>query len=65
MIVSICGELQPGIDWNFCDNDETEDKLAPFPADWDQQWNDFTVKPTITLQSFIVFIFVSEFFFCR
>lgn len=32
-----CGELKPGDDWMYCDNDETEDVLPPFPADWQHQ----------------------------
>lgn len=36
MIVD-CGEIKDGDDWNYCDNDETEDKLPPFPMDGDIQ----------------------------
>lgn len=36
MIVD-CGEISDGDDWNYCDNDETEDKLPPFPNDWDME----------------------------
>lgn len=44
MIIDNCGELAPNDDWNFCDNDDTDDKLAPFPEDWDQKNSKLTVK---------------------
>lgn len=33
MIVD-CGELKADEDWGYCDNDETADRLPPFPQDW-------------------------------
>lgn len=33
IIVSNCGEILPGEDYEVGDNDETEDKLPPFPRD--------------------------------
>lgn len=44
MVIYDCGELTSADDWNFCDNDETDDKLAPFPEDWDQRDNEYTVN---------------------
>lgn len=36
IIIDDCGELEENNDWNYHDNDETDDNLPPFPADWDQ-----------------------------
>ncbi|KAG4073736.1 hypothetical protein HA402_000960 [Bradysia odoriphaga] len=33
IVIVDCGEICAGDDWNYCDNDETEDKLPPFPLD--------------------------------
>lgn len=35
MVVEDCGELAKDEDWKYCDDDETADKLPPFPNDWD------------------------------
>lgn len=35
MVIEDCGELAKDEDWNYCDDDETADKLPPFPSDWD------------------------------
>lgn len=43
MTIRDCGEIAPGEPWNFCDNDRTEDKLPPFPEDWDLEHKHFTV----------------------
>lgn len=43
MTIRDCGEIQPGEEWKYCDNDKSEDKLPPFPEDWDQKTKDFTV----------------------
>lgn len=43
MSIRNCGELTPGDDWSVCDNDKTDDKLPPFPEDWDQKNRDHTV----------------------
>ncbi len=34
IVIVDCGEICAGDDWNYNDNDETEDKLPPFPVDW-------------------------------
>lgn len=47
MTIRNCGEILPGEDWNFWDNDKTDDKLPPFPEDWEQNHQDFTVITTI------------------
>lgn len=44
MTIRNCGEILPGEEWNFSDNDKTEDKLPPFPEDWEQKYQDFTVS---------------------
>lgn len=43
MTIRDCGEIPSGEDWKFCDNDKSDDKLPPFPEDWDQKHNEFTV----------------------
>lgn len=43
MTIRDCGEIAPGADWNFHDNDISDDKLPPFPEDWDQTHKDLTV----------------------
>lgn len=45
MIVENCGEMAVDDAWNYYDSDESEDKLPPFPIDWqempaDMQTND-------------------------
>lgn len=37
MTVENCGEILPGEDWNFCDDDRSGEKLPPFPEDWDKK----------------------------
>lgn len=44
MIVSHCGVIMPGEDWNYCDNDITHDDLPPFPGDWEHKDNMYTVS---------------------
>ncbi|CAD7002950.1 unnamed protein product [Ceratitis capitata] len=44
IIIADCGEIHPGEDWGFCDNDETEDKLPPYPVDWDRKADAFTFE---------------------
>lgn len=52
IIIRDCGEILSGKDWNFCDNDETTDKLPPFPADWDRNEDEFTVnQPSFVMHS--------------
>lgn len=43
MIVSNSGEIKSGEEWNYCDNDISNDKLPPFPDDWDDKDTTFTV----------------------
>ncbi|XP_031626573.1 peptidyl-prolyl cis-trans isomerase D isoform X2 [Contarinia nasturtii] len=47
MTVDNCGEILPEEDWNYCDNDKSEDKLPPFPEDWDEKTKDFTVEEAV------------------
>lgn len=47
MIVSNCGEILKGEDYEVNDDDETEDKLPPFPRDWILWESDFTIKEMI------------------
>lgn len=39
-----CGQVAPGGDWGLNDNDETDDKLPPFPKDWTKFEIDFTIN---------------------
>lgn len=34
IVIADCGQISEGEDWNYNDNDETEDSLPPFPLDW-------------------------------
>lgn len=43
MFIHNCGEIFPGENWNFWDDDKSGDKLPPFPEDWDQKSEEFTV----------------------
>ena len=43
MTIRDCGEIPPGGDWNICDYDKSDDKLPPFPEDWDKKHHEFTV----------------------
>lgn len=47
IIVSNCGEILKGEDFELNDDDETEDKLPPFPRDWILWESDFTIKEMI------------------
>lgn len=44
MTIADCGEIKLGDHWNFYDNDETDDKLPPFPADWEELPENISVK---------------------
>lgn len=44
IIISDCGEIHPGEDWGFLDNDETDDKLPPYPRDWDKKFESYNVR---------------------
>ena len=37
------GQLMPGEDWGFEDNDETDDYLPPQPRDWNRKYIIYTV----------------------
>lgn len=39
-----CGEIKPGESWGYCDDDGTDDKLPPFPADWDRFEMEFSLQ---------------------
>ncbi|XP_053697890.1 peptidyl-prolyl cis-trans isomerase D [Sabethes cyaneus] len=44
IVIVNCGQIAPGADWGLNDEDETEDKLPPFPKDWNQFEKDFTIS---------------------
>ncbi|XP_055547621.1 peptidyl-prolyl cis-trans isomerase D [Wyeomyia smithii] len=44
IVIVNCGQIAPGADWGLNDDDETEDKLPPFPKDWGKFENDFTIS---------------------
>lgn len=43
IVVVNCGQIAPGQDWSINDNDETSDKLPPFPKDWSKFEDNFTI----------------------
>lgn len=43
MTIENCGEILPGQDWNYYDNDKSKDKLPPFPEDWNERAEIVTV----------------------
>ena len=49
IVIAHCGELNAGENWGFCDNDETPDKLPPFPADWERYESDFTHEEKLSV----------------
>lgn len=49
--VARCGELKPGEDWNYADDDYTDDKLPPFPLDWEVDLVDGRVPVSSKLHS--------------
>ncbi|XP_055639060.1 peptidyl-prolyl cis-trans isomerase D [Toxorhynchites rutilus septentrionalis] len=48
MIVD-CGQIKPGEDWGIGDEDESEDRLPPFPRDWDECGADYTIKEMLEI----------------
>lgn len=44
IVISHCGEIVPGDDWNYYDKDISNDKLPPFPDDWEEKEEDFEVN---------------------
>lgn len=44
IVISHCGEIVPGDDWKIHDNDISNDKLPPFPDDWEEKEEDFEVS---------------------
>ncbi|XP_067645058.1 peptidyl-prolyl cis-trans isomerase D isoform X2 [Eurosta solidaginis] len=49
IVITDCGEIQPGEDWGYHDNDETNDKLPPYPRDWDKKFDVFTAHEMVDL----------------
>ncbi|XP_017478575.1 PREDICTED: peptidyl-prolyl cis-trans isomerase D isoform X1 [Rhagoletis zephyria] len=49
VIITDCGEILPWEDWGYLDNDETDDKLPPYPRDWDKKMSYFTSEEMVTL----------------
>ncbi|XP_053953156.1 peptidyl-prolyl cis-trans isomerase D [Anastrepha ludens] len=49
IIITDCGEIHAGEDWGFLDNDETDDKLPPYPRDWDKKFTPYTGDEMIAL----------------
>ena len=44
-----CGEIRPGDDWGICDDDRSGEKLPPFPEDWDEKANEFTIEEAVEI----------------
>ncbi|XP_062131278.1 peptidyl-prolyl cis-trans isomerase D [Drosophila sulfurigaster albostrigata] len=49
IMISDCGELAPDTDWGVDCNDETTDKLPPYPQDWTGKFNKPTSDATVQL----------------
>ncbi|XP_055307468.1 peptidyl-prolyl cis-trans isomerase D [Sitodiplosis mosellana] len=49
MTIQNCGEIRSGDDWSFCDDDRSGEKLPPFPEDWDQKANEFTIEQAVAI----------------
>lgn len=49
-VISIknCGEIRPGEDWGYTDNDGTSDTLPPFPEDWEKFEHQFTLDEKLS-----------------
>lgn len=43
IVIAGCGQIQPGDDWGINDSDETDDRLPPFPKDWQKFEANFTI----------------------
>lgn len=42
-MITNCGELKPGDNWNIEENDGTLDVYPPYPDDWDTDFNELKV----------------------
>ncbi|XP_011180551.2 peptidyl-prolyl cis-trans isomerase D [Zeugodacus cucurbitae] len=49
IIITDCGEIHPGEDWGYLDNDETADKLPPYPRDWDKKFEAYTIEEMVNI----------------
>ncbi|XP_011180550.2 uncharacterized protein LOC105211012 [Zeugodacus cucurbitae] len=49
ILITNCGELMPDDEWNFEDNDETEDFLPPQPRDWDKKYIVYTADEIVKI----------------
>lgn len=47
--IDSCGEIGPGGDWGFNDNDGTPDTLPPFPADWENFEHQFSLSEKLSI----------------
>lgn len=69
MVIEDCGELAKDEDWKYYDNDETADKLPPFPNDWDLKDDERSVryvKINLKYSKFVIFYrlaLLAHFFF--
>lgn len=49
IFIEDCGQLNPNDDWGFGDKDETEDVLPPFPQDWCDINNNYTIQKILQI----------------
>ncbi|XP_055677064.1 peptidyl-prolyl cis-trans isomerase D [Lutzomyia longipalpis] len=49
IVIENCGEIYEGMDWGFCDNDATNDKLPPYPLDWDDSVLEFNIEQMVSI----------------
>lgn len=53
IVIANCGQIKSGESWAYCDDDVTADKLPPFPADWEQFNEEFTIKEKLAVLNVI------------
>lgn len=53
IMIADCGEIKPGENWAYCDNDETPDTLPPYPADWDRFDAELSMEKKLELLNMI------------
>lgn len=49
IIIEDCGEIPPGEDWGYCDNDVTDDILPLYPHDWIEYEANYSINEKLDL----------------
>uniref|UniRef100_A0A182J317 peptidylprolyl isomerase n=1 Tax=Anopheles atroparvus TaxID=41427 RepID=A0A182J317_ANOAO len=47
IVIENCGQLAPGDDWSVNDTDDEQDKLPPFPEDWERFYDVFPIDEAL------------------